>query len=685
MHTIEFDNQQLLDANPNYTFDLNSVSFLGEVSADVEFPGDMVLKGYSTNGSTGYTPVTATFDIPVREAQVTLNGAPTGSVIIGYDARGNILFAEQLAQGMTQTVVSFDSDTNGVARMEIWDDAQTIVDNFDPATLLDGAVALVTGLVNALTSGDDPFVEVDLAQILPIVGSDAAVTLSYPAGAGGGIGVPAFDRISFDRDFDAYVDGDGTLTGTNGEDLIEAGDGTDTLSGGNGDDVMRGYGGDDTLDGGEGADYIDGGAGIDTADYSASTAAVEIDLEAGTGLGGSAEGDVLIGIENILGSDQNDVLVGSLTANTLIGGGGADTLSGAAGDDTLIGDAGNDRLIGGEGGDILNGGAGLDWVVYTGSTEAISVDLSAATATGGDAAGDQLIGIERVLGSDFNDTIIGDANNNMLVGASGNDTVIGNGGDDRLEGGEGADVIDGGAGTRDTAVYTNSTAIVHIDLAAGTATGGEAEGDTLIAVERLWGSAFDDNLTGDALDNMLRGDAGDDTLSGGDGDDLMRGDEGADIIDGGAGTDSATYFQSDAAVTINLASGLASGGHATGDQLSNIEDVQGSRFDDTLTGDAGTNFLHGNGGDDILRGGAGRDFLQGDAGADTFVFAANDGNDRIQDFEDGVDTIQMIGLGFGDLTIASHELGASVDYGSGCIVLLDVAATDLAEDDFLFV
>ncbi|MFV4725678.1 hypothetical protein ACNJUL_21275, partial [Mycobacterium tuberculosis] len=83
---------------------------------------------------------------------------------------------------------------------------------------------------------------------------------------------------------------------------------------------------------------------FDTADYSASGAAVNVNLLTGTGSGGDAEGDLLSGIERVVGSNFDDVLTGSSAADALLGGAGDDTLQGGAGADTLDGGAGTDTV-----------------------------------------------------------------------------------------------------------------------------------------------------------------------------------------------------------------------------------------------------------------------------------------------------------------------------------------------------
>ena len=251
--------------------------------------------------------------------------------------------------------------------------------------------------------------------------------------------------------------------------------------------------------------------------------------------------------------------------------GGDDTIYGGANDDFLFGDA---RLI-----------------------------ENQATLTGGD---------DILFGGDGNDNIFGDYQANtsirqaaggddQLFGESGDDNLFGNEGNDFLEGGSGADGLDGGAGI-DTASYANSASAVVIDLAAGTASGGDAVGDTFNSIENLSGSDFDESLTGDGSDNVLTG------------------LDGADELDGGDGIDTASYASSDAAVTIDLAAGTASGGDADGDTLISIENLSGSNFDDDLTGDSGDNVLIGLDGDDTFNGGAGADMFDGGEGSDTVVY-----------------------------------------------------------------
>ena len=119
----------------------------------------------------------------------------------------------------------------------------------------------------------------------------------------------------------------------------------DILNGLAGNDMLFGGSGNDTLIGGAGADTLIGGPGIDGADYSASPSAVNVNLLNGTGSGGDAQGDVLSGIENVVGSNQADMLTGNNGSNALAGGLGTDRLDGGRSHDTLTGGPGADTFL----------------------------------------------------------------------------------------------------------------------------------------------------------------------------------------------------------------------------------------------------------------------------------------------------------------------------------------------------
>ncbi len=196
-----------------------------------------------------------------------------------------------------------------------------------------------------------------------------------------------------------------------------------------------------------------------------------------------------------------------------------------------------------------------------------------------------------IVGAAADDVLVGTTGNDVMRGLAGDDILEGGDGDDRLIGGLGADVLNGGAGN-DTASYEGSNVGVSVrlssgadqsspalglaaNLPAGMTSGGHAEGDTLISIENLIGSAFDDVLIGDTLNNTLFGGSGSDHLYGGGGDDTITGGAGHDIIDGGAGND--TVVVSGAFSDYRL---LQSGddyilkGPDGGDKLTNVETIR---------------------------------------------------------------------------------------------------------------
>lgn len=313
----------------------------------------------------------------------------------------------------------------------------------------------------------------------------------------------------------------------------------------------------------------------------------------------------------------------------------SDQIFGLAGNDALVGFDGDDVLEGGAGADILDGGAGFDIASYTSSGAAVFVTLFAGYADGGHAAGDQLDGIEGLIGSAFADGLTGDGDRNVLRGLGGDDSLSGGGSDDTLEGGAGGDFMDGGDGF-DVASYEGSNAAVFADLVYRNFSGGHAAGDFLSSIEGLIGSAYGDLFFGDAGRNVLRGLGGNDrlfgggdndALDGGGGNDLLDGGAGADELRGGSGIDTVSFDNAGLAVAADLANGLASGDGP--DRLSGIENLTGSDFGDQLAGNEGAN---------VLAGGYGGDVLAGRGGADRFDYnilsdsSLLDGTDLILDF-----------------------------------------------------
>ena len=260
---------------------------------------------------------------------------------------------------------------------------------------------------------------------------------------------------------------------------------------------------------------------------------------------------------------------------------GDDTLVGSNTDDQMFGFGGNDGLIAGDGDDLLDGGDDHDF----------------------------------------------------LRGQDGNDIMLGGNGDDFLNGGLGDDMVDGGAGLDRAAYSTDATAGVTVDLnIVGVAQDTGSQGfDTLIGIEHLSGTRFDDVLKGDGGDNWLWGGSdgsgvtGNDVIFAGAGNDLVQLGTGTHTADGDLGNDTLSLNGngtdiSSAGVTVSLAlQGAAQDTEQGMMTLSGFENLSGSTFDDNLFGDGHDNILLGDIGNDSLSGGAGADTLYGDGrtGVDT--------------------------------------------------------------------
>ena len=145
---------------------------------------------------------------------------------------------------------------------------------------------------------------------------------------------------------------------------------------------------------------------------------------------------------------------------------------------------------------------------------------------------------------------------------------------------------------------------------------------------------------------------------------------GGDFLTGGEGIDALDYTTSNKGVNVKLNTGISSGGHAEGDTISNFENIIGSNFADSLTGDVGDNslfglddsdILSGDAGNDTLFGGQGNDVTSGNEGVDVFVLESNSGRITMRDYEDNTDKIGLSGdLTFSDLRIVNNASGNRV-------------------------
>ncbi len=520
---------------------------------------------------------------------------------------------------------------------------------------------------------------------------DVTVNLSDGTGSFGDAEGDSLENIEniIGSNFGDTLTGDANannIRGHGGDDGIEGGDGNDTLNGNAGNDVIEGGAGADTL-------WGEGGTG-DTLSYASSDAAVTVSIANRTASGGHAQGDTgLGGFENLIGSEHDDTLTGDAKDNVIEGGDGEDTLTGGGGNDTLsyasspfpvlvnfatssyrLGDAEGDTVSGFEnfrGSDSADGftGDASDNVIYgSGSTSRDRIDGGDGTDTLTYASfetgvvvnvkdqGKIVSNVEIIIGTNYGDTINADGVDNNITGGNGNDTISGGDGDDDLYGGNGDDIIrgnagddklyggnhndhfDGGAGADtidggdggDTVHYTDSPGSgvdgdigVTVNLTTGINTGGHAQGDTLISIQHISGSAHADKLTGDEHVNYFWGGAG------------------ADAFDGKGGVDWVWYTSGNKGITVDMVTPPNSKGDASGDTFTNIERILGSSHDDTLTGNSDDNDLSGEGGNDTIKGGGGDDIIYGSRGSDELWGDA--GDDKIHGAVVGVrDTSQTI-------------------------------------------
>jgi Ca2+-binding RTX toxin-like protein len=351
----------------------------------------------------------------------------------------------------------------------------------------------------------------------------------------------------------------------------------------------------------------------------------------------------------------------------LAGGTGKDWLIGTSTTETLAGSGGDDYFETRGGGDTVNGGKGIDKLSYAWSTAPVVLNLTTGRAETEAKNGiDQIWGIEIAAGTAGKDHLTGSTGSEELFGLAGDDVIHGNGGDDKLVGGEGNDWLYGADGNE--MILGGPGA----DIAYGRA------GDDLIQGgaddDRLFGGAGNDTLNGNTGNDVLSGGAGNDSLHGSNGYDTLHGGEGNDILFGGRGND-----------ILN--------GHEGDDKL------RGGAGADTLSGGAGADRLFGGMGEDRLSGDAGDDILfggqspgLGDGFADVFVFAPSSagggGLDRIRDFEDGLDLIDLSAFSFSDFGAQVVPLGQDtldgleLNFGGGDRLIIEgfsLAAFDLSD------
>jgi Ca2+-binding RTX toxin-like protein len=471
--------------------------------------------------------------------------------------------------------------------------------------------------------------------------------------------------------------GNDTLHGDAGDDLLFGEQGNDTIAGDDGDDRGWGSYGEDILTGGEGADYLLGDNGT------------IVKAAAGPDVwpGGAPNYDVSL----VYDGGEKDAVYGGGGDDHLYGGGGGDRLEGGAADDYAEGGPGADRVFGYDSLDVEGGHHPGDDDLVGGSPDAGVPDAGDTLGGSGGAdliAGDNAV-VTRVIDASGRqwalDTVTQGPERHVVLLDPNAAPNAGLGGADTITGGDGLDRIHGELGGDS----------IHGDEAPDAIDGNAGD-------DHLFGGGEPDDLSGGEGDDTLDGDSGDDRLSGGAGDDTLGGNADSDHLDGGAGRDVASYRAAPAAVKVDLAAGIATGGDGD-DALGAIENVDGSEYDDELEGDGKDNGLSGFGGEDVVRGLDGEDVLlggeasdelhggdrrdvldgeigddvaDGDAGSDTV--RGGDGDDRLTGGADddqldggaGVDTVSYR-IAPGGVTVSLADGSASGADGLDAVVAIE--------------
>ena len=394
--------------------------------------------------------------------------------------------------------------------------------------------------------------------------------------------------------------------------MINAQAGADTVYAGDGDDRVVD---NDAVD----FDYYDGGAGNDTIDYSQVTFAgsgfVTINLSTGQAVVSGGNTETILNFENVIGSQGGETIIGNAGANVIDGRGGADVMQGLGGNDTYYVD---------NAGDIVDeaAGGGSDWVLTSVSytltagqeIESLSTTNNAGTARSTSPATPSGRRSPATPAPTSSTAARAPTSCKGLAATTPTMSTMP------------ATVVDEAAGGGSDRVLTSVsytlTAGQEIESLSTTNSAGTG-------AINLTGNAFGQTITGNAGANVINGGAGADVLQGLGGNDILNGGAGPDSLDGGIGEDIASYVGSPAAVNVNLTTGTGSGGDAQGDTLVNIEDLGGSSFGDTLTGNAGANIIYGGAGADIMRGMGGNDIYNVDNAGDVVDEAAGGGIDRV--------------------------------------------------------
>ena len=419
--------------------------------------------------------------------------------------------------------------------------------------------------------------------------------------------------------------------------------------------------GNDKIIGNAGNNVLSGGGGEDTLSYDAATAAVRVDLTITAQQDTIGAGrDTLSGFERLTGSAFNDTLTGSSATIEIHGGDGNDRIiSTGLGSHGLYGDNGDDWFVPGQGDDWIVGGDGFDTVDYSSAIGPINAATDVANNNTGNSGFDTIDFVEKIIGSNYNDTLWAFQIGHQVWGGAGNDTLRGSAfGASQLYGGAGNDTYE----LRHEANQIVEAAGEGIDLvlALGNYTlGSNIENLTLLqpvydpyagatpnydppfADFYGLGNDLTNVITGNGGANLLSGLAGDDTLFGLGGNDTLDGGAGVDSMSGGLGNDTYVVDSISDVVTESSGEGIdqvnAAASFTLGGNIENLTltgsasiDGTGNSLNNIITGNSAANILNGGSGADQLSGGAGDDIYYMDQAGDIVTEGAAGGSDEVR-------------------------------------------------------
>ncbi|AMR64859.1 hypothetical protein A0T30_00225 [Aquipseudomonas alcaligenes] len=535
------------------------------VSAQINFPGNMINPAYnSLNDIENLTGSDHNDFLSGDLGNNVINGGLGADKMTGGDG-SDTYYVDNAGDTVVETGVGTDIVYSYLSNY-------TLGSNVENGRILSTGTASITGngLSNLIYSGVGNNIlngaggtdTVSYAYATSAISANLATTTAQSTGGSGLDTLISIENLSGSAYNDSLIgnSANNKLSGGAGNDILNGGAGADNMIGGDGSDTFfvdntgdvvnesnasLSIGGTDIVNSylskytlganiengritasgtasltgnslnnilyaGAGNNVLNGGSGSDTASYFYASSAVTISLASTAAQTTSGSGsDTLTAIENLTGSNYNDKLTGNSAGNKLIGGLGSDVLNGGAGADNMIGGDGSDSYYVDHTSDVVSE---TNTDLASGGTDTVYSYLSSYNLGANVENG-------RILASAAAN-LTGNSLNNVLMAGSGNNIL------------NGSDGID-------TASYAYATSAVTVSLSSTNAQATKGSGsDTLISIENLTGSNYNDTLTGNSANNLLNGGSGNDRLTGGEGKDTLIGGAGNDIFAFTALTDS---------------------------------------------------------------------------------------------------------------------------------------------------